>query len=118
MPKQPCVYILASRRNGTIYVGVTSDLLARLYRHREGLTRGFAAEHDVLSSRYYEMHESMADAIAREKRLKNWRRGWKVALIEEKQSVVGGSGAGAWVRSSRAAPCHAQAVIPDLIRDP
>ncbi|HEY0011680.1 MAG TPA: GIY-YIG nuclease family protein [Allosphingosinicella sp.] len=82
MPKQPCVYILASRRNGTIYVGVTADLLARLYKHREGLTRGFAAEHDVYRLVYYEMHDTMADAIAREKRLKNWRRGWKVALIE------------------------------------
>jgi putative endonuclease len=83
MSKQPCVYILASRRNGTIYIGVTSDLLARLHKHREGLTGGFAAEHAVYRLVHYEVHDSMADAIAREKRLKNWRRSWKVALIEE-----------------------------------
>jgi putative endonuclease len=83
MPKQPCVYILASRRNGTIYVGVTSDLPARLYKHREGLTKGFVAEHDVLRLVYFEVLDRMPNAIAREKQLKNWRRAWKVALIEE-----------------------------------
>jgi putative endonuclease len=83
MAKQPCVYILESRRNGTIYIGVTSDLLARLYKHREGLTRGFAAEHNVYRLVHYEMLDTMAAAIRREKQLKAWRRAWKVALIEE-----------------------------------
>ncbi len=83
MSKQPCVYILASRRNGTIYIGVTSDLLARLHKHRAGQTGGFAAGHDVFRLVHHEMHDTMADAIRREKQLKNWRRSWKVALIEE-----------------------------------
>jgi putative endonuclease len=83
MAKQPCVYILASRGNGTIYIGVTSDLLARLYKHREGLTRGFAAEYRAYRLVHYEMLDTMPDAIKREKQLKAWRRAWKVALIEE-----------------------------------
>ena len=83
MAKQPCVYILASRRNGTTYIGVTSDLLGRLYKHRNGLTRGFAAEYRVFRLVHYEIFDTMAEAIKREKQLKNWRRSWKVALIEE-----------------------------------
>ena len=82
MVKQPCVYILASRRNGTIYTGVTSDLLGRLYKHRSGITKGFAAEHGVTRLVHFEIFEEMTDAIRREKQLKNWRRSWKVALIE------------------------------------
>jgi putative endonuclease len=83
MAKQPCVYILASRRNGTIYIGATSDLLARLYKHREGLTRGFAAEYKAYRLVHYETLDTMPDAIKREKQLKAWRRAWKVALIED-----------------------------------
>ncbi|HEX8525775.1 GIY-YIG nuclease family protein [Allosphingosinicella sp.] len=83
MAKQPCVYILASRRNGTIYIGVTSDLPARLYRHRQDLTGGFAAEYKAQRLVHYEMLDTMPDAIGREKQLKAWRRAWKVALIEE-----------------------------------
>jgi len=80
MDRQPCVYILASDRNGTIYVGVTSDLMGRLYQHRSG---------DIpRTSRYgvtklvFELFGDMLGAIAREKQLKNWRREWKLNLIE------------------------------------
>ena len=81
--RQPCVYILASGRNGTIYIGVTSDLMARLHQHRTGHFGGFTAEHHVHRLVFFEMHETMADAIAREKQLKRWRRAWKLNLIEQ-----------------------------------
>jgi putative endonuclease len=83
MTKQPCVYILASRRHGTIYIGVTSDLLGRLYQHRTGATAGFASAHKVFRLVHFEQYADMYTAISREKQLKNWRRAWKVALIEE-----------------------------------
>jgi putative endonuclease len=83
MPKQPCVYILASRRHGTIYIGVTSDLLARLHQHRAGTFTGFTSEHHIHRLVHFEMFGDMDAAIAREKRLKNWRRAWKITLIEE-----------------------------------
>ena len=80
--RQPCVYILASRRHGTLYIGVTSDLLGRLYQHRERLTRGFTSRYAVYRLVYYEMADTMDAAIAREKQLKAWKRDWKIALIE------------------------------------
>jgi putative endonuclease len=83
MSKQACTYIVASRRNGTIYIGVTSDLLARLHQHRTGAFKGFTCEYGVCRLVHFEMFEDMHAAIAREKQLKNWRRAWKVALIEE-----------------------------------
>ena len=83
MSRQPCVYILASRRHGTIYVGVTSDLLGRLHQHRSRSRPGFTSEYGVGRLVHFEMFEDMYSAIAREKQLKNWRRAWKVALIEE-----------------------------------
>lgn len=83
MSRQPCVYILASRRHGTIYVGVTSDLLARLHQHRTGARGGFTGDYSVHKLVHFEMFEDMRSAIAREKQLKNWRRAWKVALIEQ-----------------------------------
>jgi putative endonuclease len=83
MAKQPCVYILASRRHGTIYIGVTSDLIQRLYQHRTGAVAGFTGEHCVYRLVRYEMFEDMPSAIAREKQLKNWRRDWKINLIEQ-----------------------------------
>ena len=82
MDKQPCVYILASGRAGTLYTGVTSDLLGRLYQHREGVTKGFAGEHRALRLVWYEVHEEMEPAILREKRIKKWNRDWKLNLIE------------------------------------
>ena len=78
----PCVYILASKRHGTLYIGVTSDLLGRLYQHREGVTKGFTTRYAVHRLVYYEMHGEMDAAITREKQLKVWRRDWKIALIE------------------------------------
>ena len=83
MAKQPCVYILASSRHGTIYIGVTSDLIKRLCEHRTGIIPGFAAHHGVLRLVRYEQFEDMTSAIAREKQLKNWHREWKINLIEQ-----------------------------------
>jgi putative endonuclease len=83
MSREPCVYILASRRHGTIYIGVTSDLLARLYQHRTGATPGFAARYKVWRLVHFEQFDDMYTAISREKQLKAWRRAWKIALIEE-----------------------------------
>lgn len=79
---QPCTYILASGRNGTLYIGVTSSLLRRLVQHRDGMLPGFTARYDVKTLVWYELFGDMTRAIAREKQLKNWRRDWKIALIE------------------------------------
>jgi putative endonuclease len=68
--REPCVYILASGHNGTLYTGVTSELIARIYQHREGVTGGFTSEHKVQRLVYYEMHATMAEAIRREKAIK------------------------------------------------
>ena len=80
---QPCVYILASRRLGTLYVGVTSDLVRRLWQHREGVVPGFTKRHRIHILVWFEQHATMESAITREKQLKNWHRPWKVNLIEE-----------------------------------
>jgi putative endonuclease len=80
--KNPCVYILASRRNGTLYVGVTSDIARRAWEHRTGAIEGFTKRYDVHLLVFIEFHESMAEATQREKRIKKWRRAWKLALIE------------------------------------
>ncbi|MCP5256147.1 MAG: GIY-YIG nuclease family protein [Rhodocyclaceae bacterium] len=81
--KQPCVYLLASKRNGTLYVGVTSRLVQRVWQHKEGVAEGFTKEHGVKTLVWYEVHESMESAIAREKAIKEWRREWKLSLIEK-----------------------------------
>jgi putative endonuclease len=78
-----CVYIMASARNGTLYVGVTSDLVKRVWQHKEGLVDGFTKEYEVKSLVWYEQHESADVAITREKQIKKWNRAWKVRLIEE-----------------------------------
>ena len=83
MDRQPCVYILASDRNGTLYVGVTSDLPGRLYQHRAKLLPGFTARYSVAKLVRYELFGDMEAAIRREKQLKNWRRDWKLNLIEQ-----------------------------------
>jgi len=82
MPKHPCVYLLASHRNGTLYVGVTSNLVARVWQHREHAVEGFTAKYDVTRLVWYEQHEALESAILREKRLKKWRRAWKVELVD------------------------------------
>ncbi len=79
----PVVYLLASRRNGTLYVGVTSDLMGRLYQHREGVLPGFTREYGVKRLVLFEPHETMEEAIIREKRIKKWNRAWKLELIEK-----------------------------------
>jgi putative endonuclease len=79
---KPFVYIMASQRNGTIYTGVTSNLLQRVWQHREGILPGFTRDHQVKLLVWYEFHVSMADAIAREKQIKPWKRDWKLALFE------------------------------------
>jgi putative endonuclease len=82
MERQPAVYILASRRNGTLYIGVTSDLIARVWHHRTDAVPGFTQKYGVHTLVYYELHDTMYAAITREKRLKKWNRAWKVQLIE------------------------------------
>ncbi len=79
--KQPCVYILASQLNGTLYVGVTSDLLKRVWQHKNDLVPGFTNEHKIHILVWYEVHERMESAITREKQLKKWDRRWKTQLI-------------------------------------
>ncbi|MGO4222669.1 GIY-YIG nuclease family protein [Lysobacter sp. TAF61] len=83
MDRQPAVYILASRRNGTLYIGVTSDLVARIWQHRQHLVAGFTCAHGTTCLVWYEQHETMDSAITREKRLKKWNRAWKIRLIEQ-----------------------------------
>ena len=79
--RRPCVYILASRPWGTLYVGVTSDLCLRVSQHRMGLLPGFTEKYSVKRLVWYEPHETMEAAILREKRLKRWKRAWKIRLI-------------------------------------
>jgi putative endonuclease len=76
------VYVLASRRNGTLYVGITSNLVQRTWQHKEGFVSGFTKEHDVKKLVWYEQHETAEGAITREKQIKKWNRAWKVELIE------------------------------------
>jgi putative endonuclease len=83
MNKQPCVYILSSQRNGTLYIGVTADLIKRIYQHREGLVDGFTKRYNVHNLVWYEIHERMESAILREKQLKKWSRIAKLQLIEK-----------------------------------
>lgn len=80
--KQPCVYLLASGWNGTLYVGVTSDLIARVWQHRNDVVPGFTQRYRVHDLVWYEQHEDMMAAIEREKAIKGWKRDWKIALIE------------------------------------
>ncbi|KQN35619.1 endonuclease [Sphingomonas sp. Leaf407] len=80
---EPCVYIIASRRNGTIYTGVTSNLIQRVHQHRSGTLPGFTAHHDCTRLVWFERHETIETAIQREKRVKKWNRDWKQNLIEQ-----------------------------------
>jgi putative endonuclease len=81
--KQPAVYILASKPNGTLYIGVTSNLAARIEGHRSGAVPGFTKQYHVERLVYFERHDDMYEAIQREKRLKKWNRAWKIELIEK-----------------------------------
>ena len=80
------VYILASRRNGTLYIGVTNDLGRRLFEHQQGLVDGFTKTYSVHLLVWYEVHNDINEAIKREKQLKGWNRAWKIRLIEEHNS--------------------------------
>lgn len=82
MSKQPCVYILASQRNGTLYVGVTSDLVKRIWEHRNDVCEGFTKKYSVHYLAYFEQCADMMAAITREKQIKKWDRAWKIELIE------------------------------------
>ena len=81
--KFPCVYILASRREGALYVGVTADLAQRVWQHKSDFVKGFTSRYNIHSLVWYEAHDSMESAIAREKAIKKWRRQWKIELIEQ-----------------------------------
>jgi putative endonuclease len=83
MEKQPCVYLLANGRNGTLYIGVTSDLIKRVFQHRNNQVDGFTKRYNVHNLVWYEAHERMESAILREKQIKTWRRIAKIGLIEQ-----------------------------------
>lgn len=82
--KQPAIYILASKKNGTLYIGVTADLIKRIWEHKNGLVNGFTKRYKVHNLVWYELHNNMDMAIEREKNMKEWKRMWKVKLIEDK----------------------------------
>ena len=83
MAKQFYVYILASQRNGTLYTGVTSNLIQRIWQHKQRLVDGFTKKYRVKSLIHYEVHDTAESAITREKQIKKWKRAWKLRLIEE-----------------------------------
>lgn len=80
--KRPAIYIMTNRRNGTLYVGVSTELVLRVYQHRESLVEGFTKRYGLARLVYYEWHADVASAIRREKRVKRWRREWKLRLVE------------------------------------
>ena len=81
--KQPAVYLLATGKRGTLYIGVTSNLVARTWQHREHIVEGFTKRYDVTNLVWYELHGTMEAAILREKQLKKWNREWKLRLVQE-----------------------------------
>jgi putative endonuclease len=76
------VYMLASKRNGTLYIGMTDDLLKRVWMHREGILPGFTRDYGVKQLVWYETHETRESALVRERQMKKWNRAWKIELIE------------------------------------
>ena len=86
MSKQPSVYILASGKNGTLYIGVTSNLIQRIWQHKNNQVKGFTEKYHVHMLVYFEQYETMEFAITREKQLKKWNRDWKINLIEQNNS--------------------------------
>jgi putative endonuclease len=81
--KQPAIYILSNKKEGVLYIGVTSNLVNRVYQHQTHQVDGFSKKYNLNNLVYFEMHHAMIDAIAREKQLKHWKREWKVRLIEK-----------------------------------
>ena len=87
----PCVYILANRRNATLYIGVTSNLPTRVWQHKNDVVEGFTKCYRVHDVVWFEIHDSMESAITCEKALKAWNRLWKIQLIDKDQSLLAGS---------------------------
>ena len=83
MDRQPCVYILAKNRNGTLYIGVTADLSKRIWQYKSKVIDGFQKKYNIDKLVWYELHQSFESAICREKSIKKWNRDWKLQLIEE-----------------------------------
>jgi len=83
MDRQPCVYILASGKRGTLYTGVTSNLIKRIWQHKHHIVEGFTDRYNVHLLVWFELHDTMESAILRKKAIKNWKRDWKIRLIEE-----------------------------------
>ncbi|PKF63072.1 hypothetical protein CW745_06540 [Psychromonas sp. psych-6C06] len=81
--KQPCTYMLSNKKEGVLYIGVTSNLRQRIAQHKAGTTKGFSEKYYLKNLIYFEMHETMYDAITREKQLKHWNRAWKINLINK-----------------------------------
>ena len=86
MSKQYYVYILSSKKNGTLYVGVTSDLVKRVWQHKQKIIEGFTKQYNIRMLVYYEIHQDINEAIRREKQIKKWNRQWKINLIEKGNS--------------------------------
>jgi putative endonuclease len=84
MTRQPAVYILSNKKNGTLYIGVTSNLQKRVWEHKNNMVEGFTKRYGIHRLVYYELHENMTSAIQREKQMKKWNRAWKLELIEMK----------------------------------
>ncbi|MFH1025285.1 MAG: GIY-YIG nuclease family protein [Nitrospirota bacterium] len=82
--KQYYIYMMASKRNGMLYIGVTSELIKRVYEHKNDLVEGFTSKYHIHNLVYFEIAENMTSAISREKQLKKWNRAWKIALLEKK----------------------------------
>ncbi|MCX8027420.1 MAG: GIY-YIG nuclease family protein [Thermodesulfovibrionales bacterium] len=87
MGKNYYVYMLSSKRNGTLYVGVTSDIIKRVYEHKNGLVDGFTKKYGLHNLVWYEIHESIEQAIIREKQIKKWKRDWKIELIKKENPL-------------------------------
>ena len=83
MTRQPCTYMLASKKDGILYMGVTSNLIQRVWQHKSNLVEGFTKKYNVHRLVYYELYETMECAITREKQMKKWKRDWKIYLIEK-----------------------------------
>ena len=83
MERQPCVYILASKKRGTLYTGVTSNLVRRIWEHKNNLVAGFTSRYSVHNLVWYEMSDTMDSVIQKEKEIKNWKRKWKIELVEQ-----------------------------------
>ncbi len=83
MNRQYFIYILASKRNGTLYIGVTNDLLKRVWEHKQGLVKGFTCKYKVNQLVYYDETNDVYEAIKREHQIKKWRRSWKIELVEK-----------------------------------